>query len=412
MTGARQRRSRTKSRSGCYGEEPRHGEAGGVNSTREEAGQQAQSGDGDTSRDQGRDIDSVRRDLLRQSDWANLSLARPLKMRQLPGSSERDNLAKRRRLAGDDRRRLTAVRPGNARNREGGFARYDGVPNARRLGTERKASAASILDSDGISIRIGDPNKGRVRGVSDKPSSGCRTTQMLSQATEESMLFDGEEDDRQDFQTALADSHRGERRELCSTQSIQGQRDSEPLMSDAASSPVEEVNGREGAYYEQEEQDQLTMRSSPNSVHLPPLDPRGSFTTRDGQTRYNRPEMASNIAMGGNQGDTPTHPSTTITTSSPSKPIHPTQRRVPLWVSEEADTSARRIPDVWRHAPDQHNNNIDSAEAQHLESNGRCIPYRHDAADRRGFANEITRPTRPSNCVEDSESIWRRFIFG
>jgi hypothetical protein len=276
-----------------------------------------------------RDLDSSRYDLLGRSDWARLSLARPLKTKfSIAAVDERENIAKRRRLTKDDQwRRLT----------ENGQAGHYRVPIMRE---QRQSSL--MPGSDAISIRIGEPG-GRVRGTlpSATPLSQCRTLQMVSQESDESMLFNGDQSSH--HLTPLAAGGRGYVTKPYESLRVRASPDSETTFAE-----------EELPQSQRDTEEQLILSSSTQPhVRLPTLDRFGSFTTVDGRTIYNPPFVYQQIS-------TPVAPrkerlapvKPPLATGPPSTgPSRQLQRSVPLWISGHRKTGTEGYL-CWAQDPD------------------------------------------------------------
>ena len=260
------------------------------------------------------DIEAIRRNLLRRNDWANLSLSRPLKMTFSSTRTERDNLAKRRRLTDRDRARLSAMNDG-------------GEAYTRRISELRRRSS-SVFDADAISIRIGQP--GRRRAISVTPVS----QQILSQDTSnESMLFDGEERHRRTQSILVERSDVGQGLD---EESVQEPTSQEMIVSDSECYQAEE----EWDVPEEKDQEEPITLTSENSVPLPVLHPQGSFQrNEDGELRY-EPPVPHTI-------EPPAIPSEArenlLISSSPEK-TRARRTQVPLWVPEATDSNG---PPAW-----------------------------------------------------------------
>ncbi|KAL1960640.1 hypothetical protein VTO42DRAFT_7219 [Malbranchea cinnamomea] len=322
---------RTVSRSEYFdndgGQDPAGGPCGGRESQDAQDNQHGQSS-----------IDTIRRNLLRQNDWAKLSLARPLIVDFPASRAERANVAKRRRLTEDERRgnRVTTI------TREEG-------PYYTRPTMASSRLSSSVLNSDGISIQIGEPDVRRA--VSATPYSQGRTMYMLSQATSsDSMLFDGEDRsqiscrnnvvvERGDARYTMGWTERGEDEFQMASSGIRVPESVEYWIGERR---AESNDGDEAA-------ESLTMSTEENSVPLPTLDPRGSFKRMpDGKTKYVPPHENENVpkaaAVEGEPGD---FKEKLLTTSCPRKSGPSKQRHVPLWITGGIDTDTVRESEAW-----------------------------------------------------------------
>jgi hypothetical protein len=267
-----------------------------------------------------RDLDSIRYDLLGRNDWARLSLARPLKSKfSIAAVDERENLAKRRRLTKDDQRRRMA---------ENGQVGQYRAPLIR----ERR-QPSPMLGSDAISIRIGEPG-GRVRGTlpSATPVSQCRTLQMVSQESDESMLFNGDRSSH--YLTPLAAGGRGYG--TSSTENLRAR-----VLLDSESTLAEEELIRS----QRDKEERLILSSSTQPhVRLPTLDRFGSFTTLDGRTIYNPPFVSHHVST----AVVPRRERLTSTKPPMARRSPSTgpgrQLQIPLWISGDKQTITEGHP--------------------------------------------------------------------
>lgn len=282
-------------------------------------------GDAGGEQDKEGDIESIRRNLLRRNDWANLSLSRPLRMAFSSSRVERDNLAKRRRLTDDDRLRLTT-------------AHYEGEGYARQI-TGFKRRSSSVLDPDTISIHIGRP--AMRQAISATPASQPRTVHMLSQATSnDTMLFDGEERYRR-TQSILVE--RSDTIPDLNEEDISWPMSQEMII--PCSQPYELEDEQVG------EREELIMSTSENSVPLPVLDPRGFFRkTEDGQISYNPPVEESTADQTAFCKYQAGPPEVLLTSSSPMK-LGSRRTHVPLWMSDVPEDPQKDCK-MWHYTAD------------------------------------------------------------